>query len=230
MEKPFDLNFRKIMELTTKYLVNYTNANIGYTQSDEITLVLYSDNYKTQVFLDGKRDKLNSLVASKCSVYFNSLLPKYFPERVNNLPTFDCRSFNVPTLEEGVNAVLWRELDATKNSISMLAQFHFSHNTLHKKNTKIMLNMLNEKGINWNDLSSDLKRGTYIQRVKRLTKFSAEELDKLPLKHDARNNPDLMIERSVVERVEMPILMKIINRVGVIFNGEQPVVKGIVND
>jgi len=222
MERPFDLKFKEMMQKTTKFLVDYTNAKIGYTQSDEISLVLYSDNHKRQVFLDGKKDKINSLIASKCSVFFNSLLEDYFPERKSLLPIFDCRSFNVPTLEEGVNAILWRELDATKNSISMLARHHFSHKHLHGVHTGDMLDMLYSIGINWNELETSLKRGTYYQRVKRLTKFTTSEIEKLPPNHDALTNPNLMIERSLVEKLEMPIITKVTNQTNVFFYGALP--------
>ena len=51
-----------------------------------------------------------------CSVFFNRELPKYLPEKVDKMPRFDCRVYNVPTLDEAVNSFLWREQDATKNS------------------------------------------------------------------------------------------------------------------
>ena len=82
--------------------------------------------------------------------------------------------------------------------------------------------MFQEKQINFNDFPDWFKRGTFLQRRHEMTKFSAEELDRLPEKHEARKNPDLMIERSKVKQLEMPKFSTVVNRVGVIFRGEDP--------
>lgn len=55
-----------------------------------------------------------------------------------------------------------------------------------------------------------------------LRKFTSEEIEKLPLKHEARENPDLKVERSVVEKMDIPPLTKIANREKVIFEGADP--------
>jgi tRNA(His) 5'-end guanylyltransferase len=60
-----------------------------------------------------------------------------------------------------VNNIIWRQQDATRNSIASLAQANFSHRELQGKNTSQMMDMLvNEKGINWNDLPIYKKRGS----------------------------------------------------------------------
>jgi tRNA(His) guanylyltransferase len=69
------------------------------------------------------------------------------------------------------------------------------------------------------------KRGTYLQRRTVKRKFTLLEIEKLPPKHEARKNPELLVERSEVGIIEMPIFRKVTNRVGVIFNGEAPVVE-----
>jgi hypothetical protein len=60
-----------------------------------------------------------------------------------------------------------------------------------------------QKGINWDGYPSFFKRGSYIQRKRVLTKFSSEELEKLTTKTQARINPDLEIERWVIDRVDL---------------------------
>ena len=142
-------------------------------------------------------------LASMCSVYFNRQLPNFLPEKVDKMPRFDCRVFNVPTLDEAVNTFLWREQDATKNSISMAAQSVYSHNQLNGKTGSDKQEMLFQKGINWNDYPDFFKRGSYIQRKRTLTKFSTEELEKLPQKHQARLNPNLEIERWEIGRAHV---------------------------
>ncbi len=223
LNRPFDERLSKLMIETTKFLLKETNANCAYTQSDEITLVWYSDSYESQTYFDGRLFKILSILPSVCSVYFNKQLGNYIPEKAHLMPVFDCRVFNVPTIEEAANVFYWRELDATKNSISMAAQNYYSHKELNGKNGSQKQEMLFQKGINWNDYPSFFKRGTYVQRTRRLTKFSTEEIGKLPAKHAAKLNPDLEIERWVISELDIPPLMKIKNREAVILFGEEPI-------
>jgi len=225
LKRPYDKQLSDLMIETTKYLVEETNAVCGYTQSDEITLAWYSSTTESQVYFDGRIQKMVSILAAKCSVRFNKLLPNYLPSKVDSEPVFDCRIWNVPTLEEGANCFLWREFDATKNSISMAAQEFYSHNELMDKNGSDKQEMLFVKGVNWNDYPAFFRRGSYIQRRKIAKKFSTEELEKLPAKHEARINPNLIIERSEYRVLDMPPFNKVENRVGVIFNGEEPITK-----
>jgi len=135
------------------------------------------------------------------------------------LPTFDCRVFNLPTLEESANAFLWRELDATKNAISMASSVYFSPKQLHGKSGKEKQEMLfQEHNINFNDYPSFFKRGTFLRRVTEEQYLSDEELAKIPERH----RPEGAIIRSRIVDLKMPRMLSIINRVGVLFNGEDP--------
>lgn len=84
---------------------------------------------------------------------------------------------------------------------------------------------LKKFGKNWNDYPSFFKRGTYIQRKKVIRPFTMEELVKLPAKHEARSNPYLMVGRSDVKVIELPIITKIINKEEVLFDGAKPLIK-----
>ena len=78
---------------------------------------------------------------------------------------FDARCFNIPK-EEVTNLIYWRQLDATRNSIQMVGQAHFSHNELQDKTCNMIQDMLMTKyGINWNDFTTPCKRGTACIRV-----------------------------------------------------------------
>jgi tRNA(His) guanylyltransferase len=222
LQRPYDIRLINLMVETTKFLVKETNANCGYTQSDEISLVYYNKDISSQMFFDGKIFKIISTLSSLATGFFNKNLSSFIPEKSHLMPTFDCRVFNVPDIHEASNAILWRELDATKNSISMAAQYYYSHKELDGKNSSEKQEMLFQKGINWNDYIAEFKRGTYIQRKRVLTKFTAEELAKLPAKHQARKNPDLMIERWTIDRLDLPPLMTIKNREEVILFGAEP--------
>lgn len=223
LRRPFDERLSALMIETTTHLVRETGAVCGYTQSDEITLAFYASDWKSQIYFDGRASKMTSILAAECSTLFNRLLPDVIPERAGSRPVFDCRVWQVPTLDEGANAFLWREQDATKNSITMAAQEFYSHNQLHGKDGREKQEMLHAQGVNWNDYPAFFKRGTYVRRRTLRSKLSEEELAELPPKHNARLNPDLEFERSVVTVYALPPLAQVHNRAAVIFLGEDPV-------
>lgn len=222
MERPFDRNFANAMIATTEYLVRETNACMGYTQSDEITLAWHSTDIKSQVWFDGRVHKMVSQLAAHATLAFYEWLRDRTPWYAERRPTFDARVWNVPNRTEGANCFLWREWDATKNSISMAASAHYSHNELHGKDGRAKLDMLVAKGVNWNDYPAEFKRGTYVQRRTLSTAFTPAEIAALPPKHHARTNPNLLIERSRVEVLDLPPLATIANREAVIFDGAAP--------
>jgi tRNA(His) 5'-end guanylyltransferase len=225
LEKPFDSMLTELMIETTKFLVKETNAIVAYHQSDEITLILYSPTRKNSIYHEGKKQKILSKLTGKCVDFFNQKRLELLPNH-NKRANFDCRIYQTPTLEDACAQLLWRENDATRNSKQMLGHAHFSHNELNKLNTdQIQDRLMLEKNINWNDLLIKYKRGTYVKRVVTSKPFSKEELDKLPLKHNAHRNPDLLIERSIIKEIEYPIFNKIDNRVDVIFNDLEPILK-----
>ena len=201
LERPFDERMSQLMRTVTDFLVKESHAQFGYTQSDEITLCLYSDSPERQIFFDGKVQKLNSVLSSFATAKFNSLVNTYFMEDIGRKPLafFDCRVWNVPSLEEATNCVIWRQLDASKNSVSMAARHYYSHKELMNKTCEEMKEMLLDCGVSWNDYPNFFKIGTLFLRRKKMTKFSYDELEKLPEKHEARVNPDFEIERSIVE-------------------------------
>lgn len=222
LARPYDKRMSDLMIATTKYLIEETGAVMGYTQSDEISLAWYSNNRKSTIYYDCRIQKMTSDLSAAASVYFNSRLKDFIPEKANKLPRFDARLWQLPTLNEAANAFLWREQDASKNSISMAASEYFSHKELLKKTGLEKQAMLYEKGINWNDYPAFFKRGTFIQKSTISRSFTADELDKLPLKHKAHFYPNLKVARQEIQVIDMPSFSKVKNRVGVIFNGEKP--------
>jgi tRNA(His) 5'-end guanylyltransferase len=110
----------------------------------------------------------------------------------------------------------------------MAASAYYSHSELMGKNGSDKQEMLFQKGVNWNDYPTFFKRGTYVQRKRVVTPFTSEEIEKLPAKHNARKDPNVVIERWVVDTVELPRLSSIENSVGVIVFGEEPKLKSPV--
>lgn len=220
--KPYDERMVKAMIETAKFLVNKTNAVIGYTQSDEITLLLPDDR---TILYEGKIFKLVSTLASMASAKFNQVIN--LPDKP--LAYFDCRVWQVPNRMESINALIWRELDATKNAISAAAEAHFSHNQCMNKNSNEKQEMLFQKGINFNDYPSFFKRGTYIKRVVVSRKYTPEEIDSLPAKHQAKSNPDLEIIRHELLEIDYGMLKTIANPINVVYDDAEPVRKAIEN-
>ena len=225
LKRPYDERLSRLMTEMTKFVVAQTGALVGYTQSDEASFLWYADSYNTQLFHGAKVQKMNSVVASLATAFFNKHLAKTIPEKSHLLAFFDCRVFQMPVQWEVCNYFLWRELDATRNSIQMSARSVYSHNQCHLKNTDDLQEMLFQKGINWNDYPAFFKRGTFVQKKKVLRKFTAFEIDKLPAKHAARTNPDLTIERMSIQELNLPPLSRIENRNEVIFEGAEPILK-----
>lgn len=190
-QKPFDEILIKSMQNTMKYLCEHIQGCIlGYTQSDEITLILVDyKNLNSDAWFDYEVQKMCSIAASMATMAFNREFEKYvdnfeldhlielggyieydcdenrklaetYFHAIEKGAMFDARVFNIPK-EEVTNLIYWRQLDATRNSIQMVGQANFSHKQLHGKSCNMIQNMLlTEKDINWNDLPIYQKRGS----------------------------------------------------------------------
>ena len=198
MNRPFDDILIKTMQETTKYLCeNIQGCVLGYTQSDEISLVLI-DYHKltTNAWFDYEVQKMCSVAASMATMafnrFFNNIVESEYKvrkelcknntgnsEKANamfdvylkkiNCAMFDARCFNIPK-EEVANYIYWRQLDATRNSIQMVGQANFSHKELHNKSCNMIQDMLmTQKEINWNGLPIYKKRGTCVTKHNRVT-------------------------------------------------------------
>ena len=180
-KKPVDEIFQACMQYTMKMLCeNIMGCVLGYTQSDEITLVLC--DYKkltTEAWFDNQVQKLVSVSASMASLYFNRRFEELISPIISHTEDdaeylryrntmslasrkgayFDSRCFNVPK-EEVCNCLIWRQQDATRNSIQGLAQALFPHKELQGMScNELQDKMFREKDINWNDLPTPRKRG-----------------------------------------------------------------------
>lgn len=188
-QKPFDEILIKSMQETMKYLCeNIQGCVLGYTQSDEITLVLIDyKKFTSQAWFDYEVQKMCSIAASMATLSFNKRFVENYLDYLSTLEPdftndsdieswrkivsaysnasdkgamFDCRCFNIPK-EEVTNCIYWRQLDATRNSIQMVGQANFSHKELQNKSCNDIQDMLmTQKGINWNDFPTYQKRGS----------------------------------------------------------------------
>ena len=183
-KKPFDELLIKSMQATMKYLCeNIQGCVLGYTQSDEITLVLVDyAKLETSAWFDYEVQKMVSVSAALATYAFNKYFNEFYLEQLaakgeadkydlvydearRKGAYFDSRVFNIPK-EEVTNCVLWRQLDAERNSINSLAQSLFSHKSLQGlniKDTKAKIEA--EKGIIWGNLPTTQKRGSCCVKV-----------------------------------------------------------------
>ena len=184
-KRPYDEILHNTMNSTMKYLCeNIQGCKLGYTQSDEITLLLTDyDTVTTDAWFGYGMQKVCSVAASMATMAFNKFFSEEYKNYMYNFsfkdrkPTeeeqtymealynklsiamFDARCFSIPK-EEVVNCFIWRQQDATRNAIQMLGQCHFSHKALHGKSCNDIQDMLMlEKGINFNDMPTEFKRG-----------------------------------------------------------------------
>ncbi len=179
-ERPFDSLLMEDMDFTAAALCRQiAGAKLAFVQSDEISLLLTDfESNQTEAWFDGNIQKLVSLSASIAAAHFNSFrwqrtilgladMPNSELSCINLLDEpaayFDSRAFSIPDPVEVENYFIWRQQDATRNSISMTAQAHFPHERLQNKSSDEMQEMLwQEKGINWNDQPGGFKRGRCI--------------------------------------------------------------------
>jgi len=166
LKRPYDADFHACMWAAAAALCDeIAECRFAYVQSDEITLLIVDyEELDTQAWFHHEVQKTCSVAASVCTVAFYAEHLRRFPDRkVRNLPTFDARFWNIPK-EEVANALIWRQQDASRNSLSMLCQANFPRDMLHGKKNADQHELLHSVGINWNDLPTAQKRGVCIVR------------------------------------------------------------------
>lgn len=185
MKKPYDMVLKKAMWNTALHLCeNIQNARLAYVQSDEISILLVDYNkFATSAWFDNNMQKMASVSASIATMAFNKFFTEESEEATHYSPSisekefrmykrkwdsaiFDSRVFNIPE-SEVCNYFIWRQQDATRNSIETLGRCYFSQKELNGVNCNdIQDKLMTEKNINWNDAPVFFKRGVCIKRFK----------------------------------------------------------------
>lgn len=161
--KPFDEDLALVREATLEYLCeNIQGCIFGYSQSDEISLVLKNyETFQTQGWFDNKLQKIVSVAASMCTAEFNRLAKENNTEKFKGLALFDARAFSLPR-DEVVNYLIWRQQDWERNSIQMCAQSKMQHSDLQNKSCKELVTILEKDyDLIWGNLPSKQKRGEF---------------------------------------------------------------------
>ncbi len=189
LEVPFDQGLIEDMDETAAYLCkNIQGAKFAYVQSDEISILLTDfDTQQTDMWFDGNVQKMASVSASLATARFNQLRMIRFangnidpmaslasslrdqtmsPNEIEKfkMACFDARVFQIPSPMEVENYFIWRQQDATRNSISSAARAFYSHKELNGKTSDEKQEMIFQKGINWNDYPTRCKRGGVIAK------------------------------------------------------------------
>lgn len=219
LAQPYDERMSMCMIDLTKYLVHESNAQIGYCQSDEITLG-FLNSLENPIMFSGRVQKLVSVLAGSASAKFNRLIQESIPSHADKLPVFDARVFQYPNLDLACESFLWRETDATRNSLSMAASSLYKQTELHKAGFKAKHDMLMAKGVNWNNYPAFFKRGAYVGKRSVQKALTQEELKGIPLEY--REEGKIYI-RNIVCDLELEPYTKVLNVQDVFFFGISPV-------
>ena len=155
---PFDERFRNYMLSTVEHLMTCGFKVVyGYTQSDEISLLL---DLEEDTF-NRKTRKINSVLASEASAKFSLLL--------QDMGCFDCRVSQLPNINLVIDYFRWRQQDAYRNSLSSHCYWCLRRDGhTARKATSIMdgssesdkHELLFQHRINFNDLPTWKKRGS----------------------------------------------------------------------
>lgn len=187
--KPFDNDYMEDLNgAAIATMAELQGAVFGYIQSDEISILLTDfATPQTDAWFDGNIQKMSSVASSILTAEFNRLrwgrLIKnlssgdtfdkqvyinstgFFDFSKNHIAYFDCRAFSIPDRIEVMNYFRWRQKDCIRNSVSMVAQSHFSPKELHGKSQSDMHEMLHQKSVNWaTDFTNDQKNGRILTK------------------------------------------------------------------
>jgi len=172
LEKPFDINLIEDMDKSVVSIMSeIQGAQFAYVQSDEISILLTDfEKPTTDAWFDGNIQKIVSVSASLITAEFNKFRTQRFIDHKSinviggeyELAYFDSRVFTIPDPTEVMNYFIWRNNDAARNSVSMVAQSLYSHKELQSKSTVEMQEMIFQKGINWSTYNEGQKNGRLV--------------------------------------------------------------------
>lgn len=163
-KKPFDPSVTNAMVQAAEQVIHEIGgtARFAYTQSDECSIVINNAlDLTTSAWFDNNLQKMVSVAASIFTTAFNVI---YY---IGSDAVFDARAFVLPDINEMCNYFIWRQQDATRNSIRMHASQMFSHKALDGISNSIVQGMMFKKeGFNWDSAPTHHKRGTIVVRNK----------------------------------------------------------------
>jgi len=163
LRRPWDDSLNLVMDMTAEALcADISGAQFAYIQSDEISILIHPYKKLTsQTYFDGKVQKIVSVTAGIASATFTAESWRLNDEKQIKPACFDSRVFILPEAEV-TNYFKWRQDDASRNSVQMLARSLYSHKECNNKNNSELQELCFQKGHNWNDVPTRHKRGRCI--------------------------------------------------------------------
>ena len=153
--KPYDYSFADSMTATMWHMYrNVQNCVFGFTQSDEISLLLIEPTFLSDSWFDNRVQKIVSVAAAEASCFFRDYLNRTYPnsrklDKFRAKAVFDCRAFNVP-VHEVANYFIWRQQDCLRNAILGAGQTLFSQKQINNLNcSEIVDKIKNDLGIDF---------------------------------------------------------------------------------
>jgi tRNA(His) 5'-end guanylyltransferase len=158
LDRPFDeLLVSHLNRAAAALCESIAGAKIAYVQSDEISVLVHTyTRLQTQPWFGNEVQKIASVSAAIVSSHLS---------RAYNRPAiFDSRAWILPEAEV-CNYFLWRQQDASRNSLSRLLRSHYSAAACFGQPASAQHEMLYAKGVNWNDLPTRHRRGRCVLRT-----------------------------------------------------------------
>lgn len=139
-ERPFSKEFSERMTSLLRELTSEFHAVLGFTQSDELSLLFLQDRTEhTQAIFGGRINKINSVLASHAGCWFN------FDHLTMGI--FDARTFSIP--KDRIQAYFRaRQRDCYRNWVNSWAQFYLGHSAIEGLTVPDRLKLIEAKGIN----------------------------------------------------------------------------------
>jgi tRNA(His) guanylyltransferase len=195
-DRPFDARLMAAMDVVATALCEeIQGAQLAYVQSDEVSVLIHPyKRIQSQCWFAGDVQKMVSISASVATAAFNW----QSDGAVGGIHEahFDSRVFVLPEAEV-CNYFIWRQKDAERNSLQMLARSLYSHGALDEKNGSDLQEMCFQRGKNWNDLPAAQKRGRCVVPI------AAHSADGSAIARGWATDPDTPIftqDRDYVER------------------------------
>jgi len=160
LERPYSRRLADALDSAAAGLCGeMIGCRFGYGQSDEYSFLLTDfEKENAPLWFDGNVQKIVSVSASLFTAYFNRA---FGGERI---AAFDSRVLVISQRAEVAKYFLWRQLDASANSLNMLASAHYPHVELLGKSNAEKHEMLFARGVNWAKQPADFKRGRVVRR------------------------------------------------------------------
>uniref|UniRef100_A0A7S4KI77 tRNAHis guanylyltransferase catalytic domain-containing protein n=1 Tax=Paramoeba aestuarina TaxID=180227 RepID=A0A7S4KI77_9EUKA len=194
-------DFGRIMQECCVSLMDQFSCSFGYTQSDEITVVIPATRVirgeQQPHAFNGRVLKLCTLAASTVATLFNYRVAELTELSPSLLARFDCRLGIYDTFEEALSLVLWRAYDCGINGIAdachhQRGKIEGAKQAVGKSNREKLLFLHKH---NLLPLADHQAYGSFYVRVKRV-----RELE------DPRTNEKVVRLRGVVEKVDGGVL------------------------